>query len=96
MQARSWAGRASAVIRAPPSSVDRVMATAPPTATSAAPASSGLGRMDGGAGAAIPLVDWVTDLATNHNDNTSAPDTVADKNIADTDNPQAFDSLLQR
>jgi len=62
-------------------------------------ASSGLGRMDGGAGGAggaIPLVDWVTDLATNHNDNTSAPDTVADKNIADTDDPKAFDPLLQR
>jgi ABC-type glycerol-3-phosphate transport system substrate-binding protein len=57
--------------------------------------SSSLGRMDGGGGA-IPLVDWVTDLATNHNNDTSAPDTVDDKNIADTDNPQAFDPLLQR
>jgi len=50
----------------------------------------------GAGGAAIPLVDWVTDLATHYNNDTSPPDTVADKNIADTDDPKAFDPLLQR
>jgi hypothetical protein len=48
----------------------------------------------GGAGGAIPLVDWVTDLATNDTTDISTPDTVDDKNIADTQDSAAFDPLL--
>ena len=50
----------------------------------------------GGAGGGIPLVDWVTDLADNHTNEISPPDTVADKNIIDTADPAAFDPLLAR
>jgi hypothetical protein len=50
----------------------------------------------GAGGAGIPLVDWVTDLADNHTNEVSPPDTVADKNIIDTDSPTAFDPLLAR
>lgn len=45
--------------------------------------------------AALKLTDWVNDLVTNHTNATSAPDTVDDKNIIDTTDPSAFDSLLQ-
>ena len=44
--------------------------------------------------AAIPLTTWVNDLVTNFGP-TSLPDTVDDKNIMDTDDPAAFDPLLQ-
>jgi hypothetical protein len=49
----------------------------------------------GGAGGGIPLVDWVTDLASNYTE-TSAPDTVDDKVVIDNSDPSAFDPLLQR
>jgi hypothetical protein len=45
--------------------------------------------------AAIKLFDWVNDLVANHTNATSASDTVDDKNIIDTSDPAAFDSLLQ-
>ena len=52
----------------------------------------------GGAGGAlaIPLTTWVDDLVVHHSTETSAPDTVDDKNITDTDDPAAFDPLLSR
>jgi hypothetical protein len=50
----------------------------------------------GAGGAGIALVDWVTDLTDHHTDEVSPPDTVADKNIIDTDSPGAFDPLLAR
>ena len=58
----------------------------------------GLGAAGGAAGgtAGIPLVDWVTDLTTNHTDEVSAADTVEDKVIIDTSDPAAFDPLLAR
>ena len=58
----------------------------------------GAGGVDGagGVGGGIPLVDWVTDLADNHTNEVSPPDTVADKNIIDTADPTAFDPLLSR
>lgn len=40
---------------------------------------------------AIPLIDWVDDLVDHHSDDTSAPDTVHDKNIADNEDPTTFD-----
>jgi hypothetical protein len=42
----------------------------------------------------VPLTDWVHDLVTGFGP-MSAPDTVDDKHIKDTDDPAAFDSLLQ-
>jgi hypothetical protein len=54
------------------------------------------GSTNGAGGAGIPLVDWVTDLTDHHTDDVSPPDTVADKNIIDTDSPSAFDPLLAR
>ena len=41
--------------------------------------------------AAVPLVDWVTDLVKNPE---APPDTVEDKTIKDTEDPTAFDGLL--
>jgi hypothetical protein len=59
---------------------------------------AGVGAPDGGAvdtGAPlIPLYDWVHDLVVGFGP-MSAPDTVDDKNIMDTEDPAAFDSLLQ-
>jgi len=43
--------------------------------------------------AAIPLLQWVTDLAAQTTD-LAAPDTVEDKRIEDTDDPAAFDRFL--
>ncbi|MEY4513907.1 MAG: hypothetical protein RLZZ450_6029 [Pseudomonadota bacterium] len=40
---------------------------------------------------AIPLIDWVDDLVDHHTDDTSPPDTVDDKNIADNEDPTTFD-----
>jgi len=70
-----------------------------PTGTAGAGGGAGLGGAGGsagGAGGGIPLVDWVTDLADNHTNEVSGPDTVADKNIIDTADPAAFDPLLAR
>lgn len=39
----------------------------------------------------IPLIDWVDDLVDHHTDDTSLPDTVHDKNIADNEDPSTFD-----
>ena len=74
-------------------------AAAPTTDTGAGPAAdagaadSDAAAPDGGA-AAIPITDWVHDLVVNFGP-MSAPDTVDDKNIKDTDDPGAFDPLLQ-
>ena len=67
-------------------------------ATGSAGAAGGMGAAGGAAGgtAGIPLVDWVTDLTTNHTDEVSAADTVEDKVIIDTSDPAAFDPLLAR
>jgi len=62
----------------------------------AAGAGGGAGGVGGAGGGGIPLVDWVTDLADNHTNEVSPPDTVADKNIIDTADPAAFDPLLAR
>ena len=43
--------------------------------------------------AAIPLLEWVTDLAAQTTD-LAVPDTVEDKVIIDTDDPAAFDAFL--
>jgi len=43
--------------------------------------------------AAIPLLEWVTELAAQTNDQ-AVPDTVEDKQIIDTDDPAAFDRFL--
>jgi len=56
---------------------------------------AGADGLGGAGGGGIPLVDWVTDLADNHTNEVSPPDTVADKNIIDTADPAAFDPLLQ-
>jgi hypothetical protein len=45
--------------------------------------------------AAVKLFDWVDDLVTHHTNFTSPPDTVDDKNILDTDNPNEFDTILK-
>jgi hypothetical protein len=39
----------------------------------------------------IPLIDWVDDLVDHHTNDTSSPDTVDDKNIADNEDPTTFD-----
>ena len=59
--------------------------------------SSSGGAVGGGDGR-VPLVNWVDDLAENHNVQTDPPDTVEDKVaiIIDTEDPAAFDPLLQR
>jgi hypothetical protein len=44
---------------------------------------------------AVKLYDWIEDLTTHYTTPTSAPDTVDDKNIIDTDNPNEFDPLLK-
>ena len=49
----------------------------------------------GGGPTTLTIVDWVNDLVGHHTDVTSAPDTVDDKHIIDTDDPSAFDSLLK-
>lgn len=68
----------------------------------AQPGTGGAGAGSSGSGGAggdgrIPLVDWVDDLAENHNGDTDQPDTVEDKLaiVIDTDDPAAFDPLLQ-
>jgi hypothetical protein len=55
------------------------------------------GSPDGGGTGGVTLVGWVDDLVTAHSDETSASDTVEDKVgvIMDTDDPAAFDPLLQ-
>jgi hypothetical protein len=40
---------------------------------------------------AIALIDWVDDLIDHHTDDSSAPDTVHDKNIADDEDPSHFE-----
>jgi hypothetical protein len=45
---------------------------------------------------AVKLVDLVRDLVTNHTNATSVPVTIHDKDIEDTNDPTAFDSLLAR
>jgi len=60
--------------------------------TGAAGATGAAGGAGGTAG--LPLVDWVTDLTTNHTDDVSSADTVEDKVIIDTSDPAAFDPLL--
>jgi hypothetical protein len=54
----------------------------------------GAGGQDGG----VTLVGWVDDLAEQHTNATDPPDTVEDKVgvIIDTDDPAAFDPLLQK
>jgi hypothetical protein len=60
------------------------------------------GQDSGGAGAGgaggVTLVGWVDDLAEQHTNATDPPDTVEDKVgvIIDTDDPAAFDPLLQK
>ena len=46
-----------------------------------------------GASAAVPITDWVQAMVDYSE--TSAPDTVEDKNIKDTEDPAAFDSFLK-
>ena len=58
--------------------------------------SIGAGGGPGGASGGIALVDWVSDLAVNYTTEVSPPDTVTDKVIIDTDDPKAFDPLLNR
>jgi hypothetical protein len=72
-----------------------------------APAVTPPGTPDGGAAptdgstrpdattSAVKLYDWIEDLTTHYTTPTSAPDTVDDKNIIDTDNPNEFDPLLK-
>jgi hypothetical protein len=60
---------------------------------------TGTGGSTGGqGGGVITLVGWVDDLAEQHTNATSAPDTVEDKVgvIVDTDDPAAFDPLLSK
>lgn len=45
--------------------------------------------------AKIPLLVWVDDLVDHHTRDDAIPDTVDDKNIADDENPSAFDSRFQ-
>jgi hypothetical protein len=55
------------------------------------------GGLGGGVDAATPLVpitEWIHDLVTGYGP-MSAPDTVDDKRLMDTEDPGAFDSLLQ-
>jgi predicted small lipoprotein YifL len=47
------------------------------------------------AGPTFALFGWVDGLVKNHSTPTSTPDTVDDKNIIDTQDPTAFDSLLK-
>jgi hypothetical protein len=56
---------------------------------------------DGGADATptpmqFTLLEWVDGLVTNYTTPTADPDTVEDKNVKDTDDPTAFDGLLNR
>jgi hypothetical protein len=44
--------------------------------------------------AAIPLLTWVHALVTDDPEGLRAPDTVHDKNIEDTSNPEAFAEFL--
>ena len=66
------------------------------TSDAGAPADGGSASgppADGGA-AAIPITVWVTDLVVKFGP-MSAPDTVDDKVLMDTEDPAAFDSLIQ-
>lgn len=55
-------------------------------------ADASLPAPDGGVSSApIPLIDWVDDLVDHHTDESSPPDTVHDKNIMDTDDPNKFE-----
>ena len=45
--------------------------------------------------APIPLLVWVDDLVDNHTHDDAIPDTVDDKNIADNEDPSAFDSRFK-
>jgi hypothetical protein len=58
-----------------------------------APEADGGAAPDGGP-VAVPLTVWVNDLVTNFGP-MSPPDTVDDKVIMDTDDPAAFDAILQ-
>jgi hypothetical protein len=74
---------------------DESVPAVPPVATPDA----GGGEVDGGvppdAGpVAVPLTVWVNDLVQNFGP-MSPPDTVDDKVIMDTDDPAAFDGILQ-
>jgi hypothetical protein len=42
----------------------------------------------------VPITEWIHDLVTGYGP-MSAPDTVDDKRLMDTEDPGAFDSLLQ-
>jgi hypothetical protein len=80
---------------------DKATATpaANPTPDGGAADGAPVATADGGAGTdatppLIPLTEWVHDLVTGLGP-MSPPDTVDDKHIMDTDDPAAFDSLLQ-
>ena len=45
--------------------------------------------------AKIPLLVWVDDLVDNHTRDDAVPDTVDDKNIADNQDPSAFDARFK-
>ena len=69
-----------------------------PDAGTPAGSDAGTPAADGGAPSgpmAIPLTVWVNDLVTNYGP-MSPPDTVDDKVIMDTEDPGAFDPLLQQ
>jgi hypothetical protein len=64
-----------------------------PAADVAPPMAADAGAADAGP-VAVPLTVWVNDLVTTFGP-MSAPDTVDDKIIMDTEDPTAFDQLLQ-
>ena len=74
------------------------------TTDSGAMTDGGASTTDGGATAdaggdgapAVTLVAWVSDLVERYTTATADPDTVTDKNVADTDNPAAFNPLLTK
>jgi hypothetical protein len=70
-----------------------------PVVTPVAQPDAAGGDVDGGvapdaAPMAVPLTVWVNDLVQNFGP-MSPPDTVDDKVITDTDDPAAFDTILQ-
>jgi hypothetical protein len=72
---------------------DAGVPTQPAATADSATTTTPVPEADAGApiGKAIPLVDWVDDLVDHHTDDTSLPDTVHDKNIADNEDPTTFD-----
>jgi hypothetical protein len=72
---------------------DPTPAAVTPDGGAADAAATDTGGVDSGT-PLVPITEWIHDLVTGFGP-MSAPDTVDDKRLMDTEDPGAFDSLLQ-